>query len=96
MSSLAPGREALPTERRQSSFPRNREPMIFWASACAGATDSCGPDSELFLPGVAQGHGPVEAAVAVAHEVAVPLELEALLGLCAGERRLELRLDRRH
>ena len=39
----------------------------------------------LFFPGVAQRDGAVEPAVAVAHKVAVPLELEALLGLGAGE-----------
>ena len=48
------------------------------------------PPAALLRPGVAQRDGAVERA-AVAHEVAVPLELEALARRRRGERRLELR-----
>src|SRR5438876_7863465 len=60
-----------------------------------GGSNNYGRCPEL-LPGVAQGDGAVEAAVAVANEVAVALELEALLGLGVGERRLELGADDLH
>src|SRR5438132_13944425 len=60
-----------------------------------GGSNNYGRCPEL-LPGVAQRDGAVKAAVAVADEVAVALELEALLGLGVGERRLELGLDHFH
>src|SRR5438094_8800766 len=60
-----------------------------------GGSNNYGRCPEL-LPGVAQRDGAVKAAVAVADEVAVALELEALLGLGVAQRGLELGLDQLH